>query len=101
MRMVPETFLVRSSARPAPKASRPQTPMIASSSRIAAGAASVPAQKPANTATPPIRGTTCRCTFCGPLRLSRLIPPCQRLVATINTLATNDTPAPSTAGSAT
>ena len=34
--------------------------MIASSSRIAGGAASVPAQKPANTATPPIRGTACR-----------------------------------------
>ena len=32
---------------------------------------------------------------------ARLIPPCQRLVATINTLATNDTPAPSRAGSAT
>ena len=75
--------------------------MIARSSRIAGGAAIVAAQKPANTATPPIRGTTCRCTFCGPLRLSRLSPPCQRLVATISTLAASDTPAPSRAGNAT
>ena len=101
MRSRADTFLVRSSASPIAKAGRPQTAVTANVARTAGGAATAAAQNPANTATPPMRGATCRCTFCGPLKLSRLSGPCQRRVTTISTLAASETPTPSRTGSPT